>query len=88
MPAMSFSQEVRSTHTLGRNVLFVHVRNLVIRSVDIIGSGRKGMAALHVGMGHHTARVTSDDVENKNKTCKNVRLRPSARLCFPLKSLT
>jgi hypothetical protein len=41
---------------------------LIILSVHVIGSGRKGMAPLHVGMGHRTARVTSDDVENKNKT--------------------
>lgn len=80
MPVTSPSREVHSPHTQGRNVLFVRVRNLVILFVDVIGSGWKGMAPLHVGMGHRTARATSDDVKNENKTrIKNVRLKPPAR---------
>jgi hypothetical protein len=47
-----------SAHMLGRNVLFVHTRELVILFAEVIGSGRKGMSPLRVGMGHRTGWVT------------------------------
>ena len=56
-----------SAHMLGRNVLFVHTRELITLFADVIGSGREGMSPLRVGMGHRTGRGNeSDDVKNKN----------------------